>query len=162
MKTFKAFMMESEGDSRITEIRAEIRKLMGRGRPGDNERIAELTKEVQQLVKGQNLEAQAGATLKKIQQSDNPDKLKSSQHTWTSGKPKTQKGGEISSVGTQDSVARQTITDMRTGRDIGSGSTPGENVSGLHGDTRSRSQGGGTVPTRNRGQGNVRPERGNP
>lgn len=157
MKTFKDFMMEAEGDAELSNLRRQINDLRRRGRPGDEEKIAELTRRASELVQHQKV----GDVVRSIQRSDE-SKPKSSQHTWTSGKPRTQKGGEISSVGTQSNVSRQRITDIRTGRDIGSGSTPGENVSGLHGDTRSRSQKGGSVPTRNKGQGRVRPERGNP
>ncbi len=45
-------------------------------------------------------------------------------------------------------------------RDIDSGNQPSDvRTSGRYGDTRSRSQGGGSVPTRNKGQGYSTPER---
>jgi len=53
----------------------------------------------------------------------------------------------ISRVGTTSGVQRSDLP------------TDGVNVSGRYGDTRSRSQGGGSVPTRNKGQGRNTPER---
>lgn len=53
----------------------------------------------------------------------------------------------VSRVGTTSGVQRSDLP------------TDGVNVSGRYGDTRSRSQGGGSVPTRNKGQGYSTPER---
>jgi hypothetical protein len=165
MKTFLEFITEAElienDQQELSKIRAEIKMLQGRGRPGDDEKIKELVQKASSLANKVNYSAELAAkgneVLNQIQ--DKPQKPEN-KNTWVSGKPKTKKGGEVSSVGTQSNVSRQRITNMRTGQDLGSASTPGMNVSGLHGDPSSRSQKGGKVPTRNIGQGYSGPERG--
>jgi hypothetical protein len=165
MKTFLEFIAEAElienDQQKLSKIRRELAELQKRGRPEDAERIRELVQMAAPLASKVDHAAKVAAAGKEVlrklqdkpQEPENPN-------TWTSGKPRTRKGGEISSVGTQSNVARQRITNMRTGQDLGSASTPGMEVSGLHGDTSSRSQGGGRVPNRNRGQGYSSPEKG--
>jgi hypothetical protein len=167
MKTFLEFIAEAElidienDQQELSKIRREIAELQRRGRPGDDEKIKELIQKASPLANKVKRSAQLAAAgnevLKQIQ--DKP-KEPENKNTWVSGKPKTQKGGEISSVGTQSNVARQRITNMRTGQDLGSASTPGMGVSGLHSDTSSRSQKGGKVANRNKGQGYSSPEQG--
>jgi hypothetical protein len=161
MKTFLEFIAEAElienDQQELSKIRAEIKMLQGRGRPGDDEKIKELVQRAEPLAREVKDSARSGEMIKQIQ--DKPQEPEN-KNTWVSGKPKTKKGGEVSSVGTQSNVSRQRITNMRTGQDLGSASTPGMNVSGLHGDPSSRSQKGGKVPTRNIGQGYSGPERG--
>jgi hypothetical protein len=149
MKTFSEFIAEAENaSSQIAALRAQARQAMQRG---DMEKFKELNVRAGELQAGTQAKISAAT-------SDKPK---------TSTKPNTYVGGYaskpkdvVSSVGTQANVSRQRVTNLRTGTDLGSASSPGENVHGRYADTRGRSQRGGTTPQRNKGQGRSTPEKG--
>ena len=152
MKTFLEFIAEAEGNNsqQIASLRARARMLRQKG---DMAGAMEVEKQAGEL--------QAGTQAKIAALTRDKPKTPTNPNSWVGGRPQSSRDS-VSSVGTISNVSRERITNMRTGQDLGSASTPGVNVSGLHGDTRARSQKGGSVPTRNKGQGSVRPERGNP
>lgn len=136
MKTFLEFISEAENvSSQIAQLRARARMLRQKG---DMKGALEVEKQAGELQAG--TQAKIGA----VSNSDKPKEPESS-NTWTRGY--ASKGKDVR--GSAGSL-----------RDIDSGNQPSDvRTSGRYGDTRSRSQGGGSVPTRNRGQGYSTPER---
>jgi hypothetical protein len=147
MKTFLEFIAEAEGDADITKIRAKIRDLTRRGRPGDQQEIARLSAQVSELMQQQKV----GDAVRSVQNSDRPQQRTISSRNTLSGGGVPQKPRDpISSVGTTAHHDRK-IVNMSTGEVISPTSVPSDTaVSGSQSDTRGRSQGGGTTPLRNR------------
>lgn len=161
MKTYSRFTLESYGARDLLENAAEDlanlnRQLRDALRKGDKEAITELSSMIRDAKKQSGQDTSSRKIDKLLTPPDNREP--SNPNTWVSSKPSKPRDN-ISSVGTIPNVAREKINDP-TGEVIGSARTHGETVSGRHGDTRSRSGGGGSVPTRNKGQGSTRPERG--
>ncbi len=149
MKTFSEFIVEAENNSsQIAALRARARQAMQRG---DMETFKKLNIQAGELQAGTQAKISAAT-------SDKP-KPQTKPNSYVGGyasKPRD----VVSSVGTQSNVSRQRVTNLKTGQDLGSASSPGENVHGRYADTRGRSQRGGTTPQRNVGQGRSTPERG--
>ena len=162
MKTYSRFILESYGARDLLENAAEDlanlnRQLRDALRKGDKEAITELSSKIRDAKEQSDQDTSSRKIDKLLTPPDNHEP--SNPNTWVSSNPSKPRDN-ISSVGTIPNVAREKINDPRTGEVIGSARTRGVNVSGLHGDTRTRSGGGGSVPTRNKGQGSTRPERG--
>lgn len=172
MKTFKEFIYEAEvrlyqgtlkgsgkspfatGSDRATQLGTQVKKELSSRSP-NLQRIATLSKRAKDIKTG----LEKASVLEKERGHGPENKDAGRTNTLVTGyasKPRD----VVSSVGTSPNVSRQRLTNLRTGEDLGSAQIPGENTSGRYSDTRSRSQRGGTVPTRNKGQGRSTPERG--
>lgn len=170
MKTFSEFIIEAEikwntgvlkgsGKSPSSTASQKITQLgrqmsTPRTTPQQMTKIAQRVKKMKSVISGASEVAKVS--------DPRPESLESKRGSNTKIRGYASKGKDpVSSTGTLGHISRQRITDIRTGKDLGSASTPGVNISGRYSDTRSRSQKGGKVPTRNIGQGYSSPERGN-
>ena len=141
MKTFQEFILEAllvENDQQeYANIRAQIRKLQSRGRPGDAEEAQRLSIRAQELAKRIRLAAEGGAALQQIR--DKPRKPSNPNSITGGGYAQTGRRGRIgpdpiSSVGTLSGVDRTRVNDLRQGgRRIGSATASGEVVAGKYG-----------------------------
>jgi hypothetical protein len=144
MRTYLEFistlqLLENQ-QQELAQLRAKIRTLQSRGRPGDAEEIKRLIQRAGEMQVG---------TQAKISALTNNDKPKGPANPNTKVRGYASKPKDVvSSTGSLSNVDK---TNIPTPSD--------ERISGLHGDTRSRSQRGGSVPTRNKGQGYSSPER---
>jgi hypothetical protein len=122
MKTFQEFILEArliENDQQeYAKIRAKIKMLQSRGRPGDAAEAQRLSIQAQELVSDIDKSAKFGAERK--------PKQKSRENTWVSGKPSKGrdtrgKGGSLSNIPSSDGEGEGSIVsgkqgDTRTGR----------------------------------------------
>jgi len=126
MKTFQEFILEAllvENDQEeYANIRAKIKMLQSRGRPGDAEEVQRLSIRAQELAKRIRIAAEGGAALQQIR--DKPRKPSNPNSITGGGYAQTGRRGRIgpdspSSVGTVSNSRRRRVVNMSTGRDLG-------------------------------------------
>ena len=140
MKTFQEFILEAlliENDQEeYAKIRAKIKMLQSRRKPGDEEEALRLSIQAQKLARQIRLAAEGGATLQQMR--DTPRTPSNPNSITGGGYAQTGRRGRIgpdptSSVGTQSGVDRTGVHDLRQGgRRIGSATAPGEVVAGKY------------------------------
>ena len=135
MKTFQEFILEAllieDDQQEYAEIRAKIKMLQSRGRPGDAAEAQRLSIQAQELVRNLNSSAQLTNILDKDKPKDKPR-----ENTWVSGKP---------------SKSKDTRGRAGSLENIPSSAGEGENTStgGRFGDRRSGRSGGVSGQSRN-------------
>jgi hypothetical protein len=135
MKTFQEFILEAllieDDQQEYAEIRAKIKMLQSRGRPGDAAEAQRLSIQAQELVRNLNFSAQLTNILDKDKPKDKPR-----ENTYISGKP---------------SKSKDTRGRAGSLENIPSSAGEGENTStgGRFGDRRSGRSGGVSGQSRN-------------
>ena len=135
MKTFQEFILEAllieDDQQEYAEIRAKIKMLQSRGRPGDAAEAQRLSIQAQELVRNLNSSAQLTNILDKDKPKDKPR-----ENTYISGKP---------------SKSKDTRGRAGSLENIPSSAGEGENTStgGRFGDRRSGRSGGVSGQSRN-------------
>lgn len=128
MKTFQEFILEAlliENDQEeYAKIRAKIKMLQSRGRPGDAAEAQRLSIQAKELVRDLGSSALAGNLLKKDKPGEEPR-----ENTWVSGKASKSKdtrarGGSLANIPSSDGEGERTSTGGRFG-DRGSGRSGG-------------------------------------
>ena len=128
MKTFQEFILEAlliENDQEeYAKIRAKIKMLQSRRKPGDEEEALRLSIRAKDIVKDLDSSALAGNLLKRDKPGETPR-----ENTWVSGKASKPKdtrarGGSLASIPSSDGEGERTSTGGRFG-DRGSGRSGG-------------------------------------
>ena len=128
MKTFQEFILETllieDDQQEYAEIRAKIKMLQSRGRPGDAAEAQRLSIQAQELVRNINSSAQLTNILDKDKPKDKPR-----ENTWVSGKPSKSgdtrgRAGSLENIPSSAGEGENTSTggrfaDRRSGRSGG-------------------------------------------
>ena len=128
MKTFQEFILEAllieDDQQEYAEIRAKIKMLQSRGRPGDAAEAQRLSIQAQELVRNLNSSAQLTNILDKDKPKDKPR-----ENTYISGKPSKSKdtrgmAGSLENIPSSAGEGENTSTggrfgDRRSGRSGG-------------------------------------------